>query len=286
MPLLFLIFINNLPQSVSGKFTLFADDTTITLQGKDLDAVNARAEETMRGTEEWFTANELLLNSSKTQHMILTLRRMEGQQLPVKFLGVFLDPELRWDVHTVNLAKKLRSGVFLLRNLSRNVSRVALLTAYYAVCHSHLSYATILWGRSSGCSRIFALQRRAVRVVYGLEYREDYRRAFIDLGVLTLPSIYILQCLLYVRENLHLFDESADFHAYNTRYRSDLRAPYYRLERCQRGPFYNAVKAYNKLSSDIKYLNLLTFKKRTKKFLIIHVFYTFDEFLNCDVTNT
>lgn len=51
-PLLFLVFINNLPQSVSGRFTLFADDTTITLQGKDLDAVNARAEETMRGTEE------------------------------------------------------------------------------------------------------------------------------------------------------------------------------------------------------------------------------------------
>ena len=53
------------------------------------------------------------------------------------------------------------------------VSTPVLRAAYFSLCESHLRYCVTIWGSSSGCDRIFGLQRRAVRVLGGLKYRED-----------------------------------------------------------------------------------------------------------------
>lgn len=109
-----------------------------------------------------------------------------------------MDQRLLWDSHITMVASRLASGLYLLRGLANNVSLEVLKTAYFGIFHSHISYATLIWGHSSGADRLFGLQRKAIRILAGLGFMEDCRHAFVRLGMLTLPSISIIQNLLYI----------------------------------------------------------------------------------------
>jgi len=143
--------------------------------------------------EDWFCSNRLLLNAEKSQMVVFSLRELlDTPKIPaVTFLGVTLDPKLQW-------CEPLQGNLpgAPLRHLSRCVSAGVIRTAYFAVFHTHISYAILAWGHSAGRHRVFGLQRRAVRVVFGLSYREDCKSAFIDLRVLTVPWLYLFAWLV------------------------------------------------------------------------------------------
>ena len=70
-PLLFLIYVNNL-QSVSKvlKFYLFADDTSIYFDSKDLITLQKVVNRELKKVKKWLDANRLSLNISKTNYVI------------------------------------------------------------------------------------------------------------------------------------------------------------------------------------------------------------------------
>ena len=174
--------------------------------------------------ESWFAANRLSLNADKTVHMFSSTRSLDSfynNPTKVKFLGVHLDPKLLWNEHGECLASKLASSAFALRQLSRCVSGEVLRMASFALFHSKMSYAILVWGHSSSRYRLFRLQRRAVRIVAGVGYREDCRSQFRLLGILTLPSVFALESLCYVRVNSHLYTRPAEYHIYDTRNRDN-----------------------------------------------------------------
>ena len=78
---------------------------------------------------------------------------------------------------------------------------------------------------------------------------------------------------------------NSDPHDHDIRSGSDLKVPYCRLERSQRGPNYNAVKFFNKVPKNIRLLPINNFKSSIRKFLAMNAFYTYQEFLNCNMTN-
>ena len=283
-PILFLIYINDLPFiDPNVNYTLFADDTTISVTAATLEASLQGSLEAQRVAEEWFNSNKLLLNKSKTERIVFSLRDVGTVNDHVcgnKFLGVYIDPKVQWGVHVEAIASKLNKGIYLLRRLAENVSNPVLRTAYFAVFHAHLSYAVLVWGHASGAKRLFGLQRRAVRVVSGLGYRDECRAAFVELGILTMPSLYILENLLYIKANMHLFSAHEDIHAYQTRNKSNLVSAYWRLKKCQDGPGYWAVKFFNVLPTDIKDLPYLKYKEKIKQILTCNAFYSNEEYFN------
>ena len=285
-PILFLIYINDLPSvDQSSKYTLFADDTTVSVKADSMETSVGGSLVAQEMAEGWFCSNRLLLNRDKTNRVVFTMRDSQGINShisEVKFLGVFLDSKLQWGCHIDHLASKLARGLHLLRSLSNNVSQTVLRTAYFAVFHSQLSYAIIVWGHAADTHRLFRLQRRAVRLLAGLGYGEDCRAVFRDSGVLTVPSLYILENLLYVKKNLHMYVTHGDVHGYETRNRGELVPGYWRLRRCQSGIGYWAIKFFNVLPLDIKSLPVTKFKTEMRKLLIRHTFYSFDEYLKFD----
>lgn len=284
-PLLFLIFINDLPfGNLLTDFLLFADDTTLRSSGKCIDKVLEDAGEALVTAGQWFNANELFLNNTKTQNMLFTLRDHEdtiNYPRSVKFLGVHLDEKLKWVEHINYVSKKTRSNLFVLRNLANSVSLSTLRSAYFSLCHAHISYAIIAWGHAADCERIFRLQRKAVRILDGLNFREDCKNSFAKLEILTLPSVYILENLLYIKKNCEIYETYQNVHNHDTRGKENLVVKYCRLKRGQNGPNYWAIKFFNKLPISIRNLPLNIFKHRMKLFLIKKAFYNFNEFLNC-----
>ena len=282
-PILFLIYINDLPmEGAMAIFTLFADDTTLSTSAPNMDEAVGGLGDARSGAETWFSASGLLLNRDKTKIAVFSLRDINIENNPdsVNFLGVHLDSKLLWDYQISSLAKSLSSSLFALKNLSECVSPSVLRNAYFALFHSRMTYAILAWGHAAGSSRIFGLQRKALRVLMGLGYREDCRPAFKSIKVLTLPSVYILENLLHVQANLDLFKTHSDLHDYETRQRDHFVPVYRRLERCRDGPGCLAVKLYNKVPNVIKDLPKNCFKSKMKLTLLENAFYSVKEFLN------
>ncbi|KAB0802089.1 hypothetical protein PPYR_04275 [Photinus pyralis] len=236
--------------------------------------------------KQWSEWNELTINETKTENMVLSLKHLD---LPnpdcVKFLGVYLDPKLSFDSHINYISAKLNTNIFVLRKLANKVSQTVLLTSYHALCHSLLSYAILSWGNCSQAKYVFKLQRRAIRIVANVRYRDDCRNTFKTLNILTLPCVYILAGLCHAKSNAHTFITQRDVHSYDTRQTTFLRVPFCRLTKSQNGPHITIYKLFNCLPDKIKQRDFTSYKDKLRKFLIANAFYSVQEFINYSKDN-
>ncbi|KAG8258908.1 hypothetical protein J6590_021703 [Homalodisca vitripennis] len=96
--------------------------------------------------------------------------------------------------------------------------------AYFGPVHPHLMYELRLWG---SCSKykfegVFRSQKKAVRIISKLKSRNSCRDAFRELGLLTLPCLYILDVAVFCRFKCE-FVRGRDVYQYGTRGRDNLR---------------------------------------------------------------
>ena len=75
-PLLFLLYINDLPNATSFYNSLFADDTNFCLSASNLESLIKESNEELEKASVWFTANKLTLNVSKTKYMVFRDKKM------------------------------------------------------------------------------------------------------------------------------------------------------------------------------------------------------------------
>ena len=123
-----------------------------------------------------------------------------------------IDRQLTWNDHGKIVADKLCKNIFVLRHLYNQLPLETLRVAYFALIQAQLSYGLLIWGHSSSRHRIFGLQRKAVRVLGGLKYRDDCKHHFKRFKIMTLPSLYIFHCLIYVKSNLTVYKTHRDVH--------------------------------------------------------------------------
>ncbi|XP_054290443.1 uncharacterized protein LOC129005527 [Macrosteles quadrilineatus] len=71
-PILFSLMINDL--WLNGSTMLFADDTTLISQGKDIGQVRTEADHLLERAKDWFNMNRFKLNEDKTQSLLCTLK--------------------------------------------------------------------------------------------------------------------------------------------------------------------------------------------------------------------
>ena len=67
-PLLFIMYINDLPKSISHDFnvTLFADDARVLVTDNDYTKFKQKMNSALTSLDRWFTANQPMLNITKT----------------------------------------------------------------------------------------------------------------------------------------------------------------------------------------------------------------------------
>ena len=121
-PLLFLIYINDLPNiSEKLKFFLFADDTNIYYESNDLQSMEKIINEELKNLTLWLNVNRLSLNISKTNFVIfhtynkplqynVTLKMNKKaivQKNHIKYLGVIVDSHLSWKQQIFEVSKKV-----------------------------------------------------------------------------------------------------------------------------------------------------------------------------------
>ena len=280
-PILFLLYINDLPQFIpSADITLYADDTSLGNAAPSADLslhVNNRLK-VQAG--DWFCANRLCLNNDKTVTMQFSLKRDKYcPPVTTKYLGLFIDSELRWTKHGDYVATKISKGIYLLRNLSNNLSSKYIRIAYFSLLHCHFDHGILNWGHSTSLQRLFKLQRRAVRIVAGIGYRDECKPHFTKLKIFTLPCLFIFRCLEHLIKNFGNYFPLKSFHQYETR-TDEIAFKLLRLSKSKSGTSYYAIKFFNKLPNSFKKMTPKLFLMKIKQHLLDHAYYSFEEYLH------
>ena len=160
-PLLFIIYINDLPNALLfSNATLFADDTCLLYSNPSLKCIEKRLNVDLKRLFKWLCANKISLNVSKTEvllfrntHKVINHNvrlKLNGKTLPlsksVKYLGVQLDDHLSWKFHFESLAVKLRKSNGIISKLRHNVPQSILLFFYNSFFESHFKDMLVKFG--------------------------------------------------------------------------------------------------------------------------------------------
>ena len=122
-PLLFIIYTNDLPSCLNhSKAILFADDTTLYTSSDNPINNFALMNEDLDCLTDWFRANKLSLNVSKTNYMIFSNQNLVNNDHELKlancplsktacakFLGLYIDENLKWNEHIQVVKTKIES---------------------------------------------------------------------------------------------------------------------------------------------------------------------------------
>ena len=133
---------------------LYADDTTTYASDLDIVTLEISLNQDLNVLVTWFSQNYLIVNSIKTQGMVLG----DHTHVPdffidetkvelansLEILGVTIDCKLTYCQHIFNMLKKVYAKIGVLRRLKRLMPRNVSLSLYKAYLLPHLEYCSPL----------------------------------------------------------------------------------------------------------------------------------------------
>ena len=152
-PLLFLLYINDLPEGIQSSISLFADDVKMLAKAAGKDQTQQDIDSMCEWQDTWL----LEFNTKDGKCKVLHVGKdnpshnyyLKGLPLPVvkseRDLGVYVEQSLEWDVHIQKCIGKAKGVIAW---VSRNVitrSPEVMVNLYKTVVRPHLEYCVQLW---------------------------------------------------------------------------------------------------------------------------------------------
>ena len=216
-PLLFLIYINDLPLCSRLIALLFADDTTLYMSDSNLECLINNVNLEFKKVVDYFRFLKLALHPSKTKYILFTnsaearatqfeiklnfnndndlqnpelvtnLSRVPSDS-SVKFLGIEIDPLLSFKTHINTINSKISKSMYFLRAVKNFLPLRALRSIYFAIIHSHLIYGIQIWSccSQSNLNSLILKQKLAIRITNNAKYNAHTEPLFKNSNILPL----------------------------------------------------------------------------------------------------
>ena len=198
-PLLFLVFINDLPNGLHSYMSLFADDVKLICSTKDF----LKTQDDLDSLDAWQKSWLLSFNTKYNKCKVIYVGKnntkneyfLSGKLLPEtdveKDLGVYVKSDLNWKYH---IQKSISKAKAIIGWVTRNVisrEKTVMLNIYMTLVRPHLEYCTQLWNPTAehGNWRIImeieGVQRAFTRLIEnsGLDTYKD-RLQYLNLTTL------------------------------------------------------------------------------------------------------
>ena len=301
-PLLFLVYINDLPlDSGEASVDIYADDTTVTaaVDWRDTSKLTSTMSTALSSISNWTSENKLSIHDTKTKSALFASKRLRaklssddvvrislpGASTPLetvnshKPLGITLDQDLSFDDHLEDLCKKLSKRIGLLKRIKNCLPIEERLNFYTAIIKPVMMYGSSVWTLTSksNLESVLKLQKRAARTILDKSNRARTRPLFNKLQWIPFhEEADILRLgILFKRIHGSLPDYMLDFlvrncdkktrSTRNTRF-SDLNfvCPRYKYEtEAGRSFTVRSIKSWNALPANIKKISSFKSFKNT-----------------------
>lgn len=258
-PLLFLIYINDLPRILSNSSIplLFAVDIT------NSNPINFQTniKEVFDHLNKWFYLNLLALKIDKKFFIYFKTSSTRSIDMRVeydnrliaiisytKFLGITVENTSYWESHTDQCLPKLTAASCAVRVLKLFVTQETLIMVYCAYFNSIMNF-DIFWGKSAFSIIIFRLQKKAFRIIMKTDC---CRYLFKSLNILSLQSECILSLLYFIVMNMDHYKVNLDVHGKDSRRSSNFHQTASVLSFYLRGTYCMGMKIFSSLPFHIK----------------------------------
>ena len=242
-PLLFLVYINDLPCCIShSTVNMFADDTALYYSCNNTDEILRRLNDDLKSISRWIKLNGLALNPKKYEYMVIgspkrinyvkfgafmlngvAIKRVET----LKYLGIVLDSNMSWSSHIDYLCNKVSSRIGILKRIMPWLALPSAQTVYKSTIQPLFDYCGVVWDTCSETSslRLQRLQNRAGRVILLTDNCNPSAsvRAKLNWSTLQQRRKYNKAILTYKFLNNQLegldtnYVRHSEVHSYNTR---------------------------------------------------------------------
>jgi hypothetical protein len=161
-PLLFLLYINDITDSLSTKCFLYADDTSLfdIVENPLQSAVKLNND--LRNIDDWSNRWQVIMNADKTKSIIFSVKNIKPFHPPLiingntiedidkhTHLGLTLSSNMSWREHILNIHQKASKRVHMLKGLKYKLNRDILINLYKTMIRPVMEYADCVW---DGCS--------------------------------------------------------------------------------------------------------------------------------------
>ena len=210
-PLLFLLFINDLPVHIQSECLMYADDVKLYREVQTASDVDLLRSDLARLVH-WSSVWKLQLNASKCKVLTFTLKRkpivssysINGVVLEnvtaMRDLGVILDQKLTFQPHIDSIVRKSNMSLgLLMRSLQTGCRGTKfrsrpLISAYCANVRSVLEYCSVVWGGAAKThmDRIERVQHKFLMWLavhtFGAPQNLDYNRLLLHFSLCSLSA--------------------------------------------------------------------------------------------------
>jgi len=298
-PLLFILYVNDIVNTSNiFDFTLFADDTTILYSHKNLNTQVSTINRELSEVSNWFKANKLSVNASKTYFMILGTPQMTNKYNIIgspeiilddtildrvtntKFLGVIIDENIKWKLHIEATSKTVSRNIGVMNKLKHYIPERILHSLYCSLVMPYINYGILVWGNAykTYVQKIFKLQKRAMRVISNSHYRSHAAPLFSKFNITNVYDTFHLELGVFMYKYINgqlpssfnkYFIKRSDIHKLETRYKDDFNKT--RNKKCSsdRSVKTNGPILWNSIEENIKKSKSLShFRIQFKKQLL------------------
>ncbi|GFY13703.1 probable RNA-directed DNA polymerase from transposon X-element [Trichonephila clavipes] len=168
-PLLFTLYVNDIPQTDSSHLAMFADDTAVISQNKRFSVVISNLQHYISLLELWLNDWKIKVNAWKSACLMFTRRSqlpvgltpvtIFGQPVPwvkvARYLGLFLDAKLTFADHIEQTRKKKALAVHaMLKRLISRRSKLAIrhkVLLYKSIIRPVMYYGSQIFGSTGMC---------------------------------------------------------------------------------------------------------------------------------------
>ena len=200
-PLLFLIYINDLPENFVNVPKLFADDTSIFSTVVDIAKTSEDLNQDLSTVKNWAFQWKMAFNPdpNKQATEVIFSHKKKPQSHPIlyfndspvassscqKHLGLILDEKLTFGNHLNEKISKANKGIGLIKRLYKYLPRKSLRAIYTSFVRPHLDYCDIIYDKPHNdtfCSMIESVQYNAALAITGAIKGTSRERLYQELG--------------------------------------------------------------------------------------------------------
>ena len=292
-PLLFLVYVNDIVNTSNLlRFVMYADDINIFVSHPDEIVLNTIVNNELQNICDWFKANKLQINASKTKYMIFQSSKTRlshsdmtinlgsnaiSRVTSISFLGVIIDEKLSWKNHVNYIHGKISSSIGMMYKLRTVLPKKTLFMLYNALVLPYLDYCNLIWSAAieSDLNRLAILQKKAIRLCTNSHYLAHTPPLFKELNTLFVRDriLFKLGLFMYKHVNSLLPSIFNDYftthfmkHSLNTRNKQNFVLPFCRLKVTQLNSIkYKGAKIWNTLVNNLKCTSFMNCFKSTLK---------------------